>query len=80
MAIDSLWWLEHLWTVFVLIGGWFLKTLWEAMRALRQDLHDLERELPRNYVSKVDLQPILIRLEATLDRIETRLDTKVDKP
>ena len=27
MSLDSVWRMEHLWTVFVLVGGWLLKTL-----------------------------------------------------
>jgi hypothetical protein len=77
--MDALWWLNHLWVLFVAVGGWLLKTIWDAVQELKRDLHTLEVELPERYVSKVDLAPILSDIKATLLRIETRMDTKADK-
>jgi len=79
MNADVMWWFDHLWGLAVLAGGWFMHSLWDAMKELRTDLHALETNLPQNYVSKADLQPVLARLDATLTRIEARLDDKADK-
>lgn len=68
------------WTVICLGMGWWLKTLFDAQKELRADLANLAKEIPRDYVSKVDLQPILSDIRATLGRIEQRLDSKADKP
>lgn len=76
---SSLWWLEHLWVLFVGIGGWLMKTMWDAVQELKRDLHDLEVELPREYVAKVDLTSMLSEIKQALIRIEARLDEKADK-
>jgi len=36
-------------------GGWFARELWGAVKELRSDLHDLEIDLPKSYVSKFDM-------------------------
>lgn len=77
--MDALWWLDKIWVVFVAVGGWLLKSMWDAVQELKRDLHALEVELPERYVSKVDLAPILTDIKATLMRIENRLDQKADK-
>lgn len=38
-----------LWVV-VATMGWFLRELWGAVKELRRDLHQLEIDLPSNYV------------------------------
>lgn len=46
--------LDFLLMVLATGGGWLLKSLWDATAALRKDLGDLEKNLPREYVRKVD--------------------------
>lgn len=76
---DALWWLNHLWVLFAGVGGWLMKTMWDAVQELKRDLHDLEVELPREYVAKVDLTSMLSEIKQALIRIEARLDEKADK-
>lgn len=59
--------------------GWLVRMLWEAVQELKRDLRDLEVKLPEEYVRKNDLTEILRRIDATLERIEKKLDAKVDK-
>lgn len=59
--------------------GWFVRMLWEAVQELKRDLRDLEVKLPEEYVRKNDLTEILRRIDSALERIEKKLDAKVDK-
>lgn len=68
------------WILFAGVGGWLLRNLWGAVEHLREDLHQLEKDLPERYVSKIDLQPMLIDIKTSLARIESRLESKADKP
>jgi len=34
--------------------GWFGKTLWDAVQELKNDMKDIEVNLPKDYVSKED--------------------------
>ena len=61
------------------ILGWVGRSIWEAMRDLRADLHELEVEIPKSYVSKDDLIVHLNRIENMLTKIFDRLEQKVDK-
>jgi hypothetical protein len=67
------------WTIVTFIGGFLINELWSAVKSLRKDLSELEKEIPKEYVSKVDLQPILMDVRSALARIESRLDHKQDK-
>jgi len=67
---------------FTVIGsliGWVVKVIWDAVQELRQDLQELERELPDHYVRKDDFRDSMVRIEGMLHRIMDKLDGKVDK-
>ena len=34
--------------------GWFARQIWDAVQKLQADLHSLEVELPKTYVSKTE--------------------------
>jgi hypothetical protein len=64
----------------VLAGiGWFARQVWEAVKELRADLHELEVNLPSHYVKRVDYAADLAEIKALLQKIFDRLDQKVDK-
>lgn len=67
------------WMLVSVVAGWSLKTLWDAQKDVTRDLATLEVKLAENYVRKVDLQPILERMERSLRSIEDKLDDKADK-
>ena len=59
--------------------GWFARQLWEAIQSLKNDLKNLEVDLPTHYVRKSDMDARFDRLEAILDKMFEKLDKKVDK-
>jgi hypothetical protein len=64
----------------VLLGtGWFLNEVWRAVKELRQDLHEIEAELPKEYVLKIDLDKRMEHIETMFQRIYDKLDGKADK-
>lgn len=60
-------------------AGWFGRQLWDAVAALRLDLHKLEKELPVYYVRKDEFSDHMHRIETKLDRIVERLEGKADR-
>jgi hypothetical protein len=46
---------------------------------LRSDLHDLEIDLPKSYVSKLDMDKRMDHIENMFQRIYDKLDGKADK-
>lgn len=65
--------------VILTVFGWLGKTIWNAVQKLKDDLNNLERHLPESYVSKSDFQRHEDRVIGYLERIEQKLDRKVDK-
>lgn len=67
------------WTIVSALISWYLKTLYDAHVKVAKDLNSLEVKMAEHYVRKVDLQPVLERMERSLLNIENKLDGKADK-
>lgn len=65
--------------VILTVVGWFARQIWEATQTLQRDLHDLEVNLPTNYVQKSDYSETMKRIEVMFERIFDRLDQKADR-
>jgi len=59
--------------------GWFARQLWDAIQQLKNDLKEIEVDLPTQYVRKVDIESRFDKLESILEKIFDRLDRKADK-
>ena len=46
--------LNWLFGAVMAVLGWFGKTLWDAVQELKNDMKDIEVNLPKDYVSKED--------------------------
>lgn len=63
----------------IAVGGWFARQIWEAMAELRRDLHQLEIELPTNYIRRDEFSEGMKEIKEMLGRIFDKLDEKADK-
>jgi hypothetical protein len=59
--------------------GWFARQLWDSVQDLKEDIKNIQVDLPTNYVRKVDIEAQFNKLEASLQRILDKLDQKADK-
>jgi hypothetical protein len=59
--------------------GWFGRVLWEAVAELRKDLHEVEVDLPKNYVRRDEYSATMVRIEDMFQRIFDKLEHKQDK-
>ena len=59
--------------------GWWCKEIWNSVKSLKEDIQAIEVDLPKNYVTKKDIENRFDRIDATLERLFDRLDAKVDK-
>ena len=59
--------------------GWFARQIWDAVGKLREDLHEIEVDLPKNYVQKNEYTETMKRIEIMFERIFDKLDAKADK-
>jgi hypothetical protein len=59
--------------------GWWCKEIWNSVKSLKDDIQAIQVDLPKNYVTKKDIENRFDRIDATLERLFDRLDSKVDK-
>jgi hypothetical protein len=59
--------------------GWWCKEIWNSVKSLKEDIQAIEVDLPKNYVTKKDIENRFDRIDATLERLFDRLEAKVDK-
>ena len=65
--------------VVLSVLGWFARQLWDAVQTLKDDMKELEVELPTHYLRKDEFESRLDKIETMLERIFDKLDNKVDK-
>lgn len=72
------------------LGGWILKVIWDAMKELRRDMRQIERDLPDIYVRKDDFREAVReikdtmrdgfnKMDSTMNVLFKKLDKKEDK-
>jgi hypothetical protein len=59
--------------------GWFARQLWEATQNLKDDVQKLELNVADNYVKKIDINARFDKIEAILERLFDKLESKQDK-
>ncbi len=65
--------------VTLAVIGWFARELWGAVKDLQKNLHEMEIDLPKSYVSKLDLDKRMDHIETMFQRIYDKIDEKADK-
>jgi hypothetical protein len=72
------------------LGGWILKVIWDAIKELKTDIRQIERDLPEVYVRKDDFKEAVRdikqdmkdgfnKIDNTLGLIFKKLEHKEDK-
>ena len=68
------------------LGGWWMKAMWESMKDLQradqhlaEELADLKVLVAGQYVRQESFDKLTTALFTKLDRIEDKVDHKVDK-
>ena len=59
--------------------GWFARQLWDAVQDLKNDMKEIEIDLPTHYVRKDELEQRFNKIEDMLNRIFEKLDNEADK-
>lgn len=59
--------------------GWFARELWGAVKSLKEEIRELERELPNIYVRRDDHKDDMRDIKQMLEKIFDRLENKADK-
>ena len=75
------------WQIIINIGGaaalstlgWFARQLWDSVQGLKNDVKQIEINLPTHYVKKDELSVRFDRIEHLLDKLYEKLEQKADK-
>jgi hypothetical protein len=59
--------------------GWWARVIWDSVQRLKEDLHEIEVDLPKSYVTKDDFNQTMKHIESMFQRIYDKLDGKADK-
>lgn len=78
--------LDWVFTAAGATGGWMLKSLWDAVKDLQladkqlaEKVNSIEVLVAGEYATRSDFQILSTAIFTKLDRIEDKLDAKVDK-
>lgn len=70
----------------LLLGGWFMRIIWDVLNRLQQTDRELADKVGRievlvagEYVKKEEFNQVMLRLFEKLDHIESKIDSKQDK-
>lgn len=80
MVIDHQFIINAVLGMVVGLVGWFARQLWDAVREMQKEIHEIEIDLPRNYVRRDEFADNMREIKEMLGKIFDRLDNKVDKP
>ena len=60
-------------------AGWWAKEIWNALGKLREDIHEIEVDLPSSYIKKEEFNDAMKTLNEKLDKIWAKLADKADR-
>ena len=63
----------------LMLSGWVLRSIWDAVRDLKKDIQEIERNLPETYVRRDDYKDDMKEVKEILHAIFDKLDAKADK-
>ena len=61
------------------VFGWIMKTLWDSVRRLEENISDIEVRVAGEYVKRDEFRQDIQRIFEKLDTIEAKIDSKADK-
>lgn len=86
MGLDTQIFINALLSFVSVLGGWWMRVMWASLNDLRltdaklaDKVQAIEVLVAGNYVRREDLDKLTDALFKKLDRIENKMDSKVDK-
>jgi len=55
-------------------GGWFARQLWDNVQKLKDEVHQIEVDLPRNYIRKDEFKDVLKEIRDIQAEIFRKID------
>jgi len=75
------------WQIIINLGGaaalstlgWFARQLWDSVQNLKDDVKQIEINLPTHYIKKDEIKERFDRIEVLLDKLYEKIEQKADK-
>lgn len=58
------------------ILGWMARQIWDALTQLREDIHNLEVDLPTTYATKVNMDTRFDKIDHQFEKLFERLNNQ----
>lgn len=72
--------MEHWQTIINVIGGallagigWFCREIWDSVKALRDDVHRIEINLPESYIKRSEIETKLDKIEQRFEKLDAHI-------
>lgn len=65
--------------VVLAAGGWFARQIWDAVEKLKNDVHQIEVDLPRHYLRKDEFRDGIAEIKDILREIFVKIDDLRDR-
>lgn len=78
--------MDHWQSVINIIGGallaavgWFCREIWDSLKALRENIHQIEVNLPESYVKRSEIENRLDKIDARFDKLDAHVAKLFDR-
>ena len=59
--------------------GWWCRQIWDSVQNLKEDVKQIEIDLPTHYVKKDEIAARFDRIEMLLDKLFEKIEQKADR-
>ena len=59
--------------------GWWCRQIWDSVQNLKEDVKQIEIDLPTHYVKKDEIASRFDRIEMLLDKLFEKIEQKADR-
>ena len=59
--------------------GWFCRQVWDLVQKLKEEVHAIEVDLPRNYVRQDQIEAKLDKIDARFDKLDAHITKLFDR-
>ena len=72
--------MEHWQSIINIVGGailagigWFCREIWDSVKALREDVHRIEINLPESYIKRSEIESRLDKIDMRFEKLDAHI-------
>jgi hypothetical protein len=72
--------MEHWQNIINIVGGailagmgWFCREIWDSVKALREDVHRIEINLPESYIKRSEIESRLDKIDMRFEKLDAHI-------